>query len=183
MITLKQYLPLALLITVWSSCIKPITYKEATDALIKKYDKTDFSLFNQFYIHYQSSGNNINSKIYFAGVRVKGFNCAPYAVEHSKFIIMDFFDISNKLVLQSNCSDYMSDNQIKHMTSAIDEYDFFMIEADSVGNVYIRPYESDHHVLLRSVPSPQKSVLEGFKHYKGRWYIHESALSKLQSEQ
>lgn len=183
MITLKQYLPLVLLIAVWSSCTKPMTYKEATDALIKKYDKTDFSLFNQFYIHYQSSGNYPNSKIYFAGVRVKGFNYPPYAVKHSKFIIMEFFDISNKLVLQNNCPDYMIDNQIKHMTSAIDEYDFFMIEADSVGNVYIRPYKSDHHVLLRTVRSPQKSVLEGFKHYKGRWYIHESALSKLQSEQ
>lgn len=138
------------------------------DAVIDKYNDTDFSGLKDMSIYFRSTGHQRNTSIYFVN-KFRG-NCSPYAVEFNntdKTIV----EIKNHLVLANCKEDYLSKEQIEASVKQYVEYKLCLLQVDNNGNVYINPDKQELPVFLRKSPGSTPQDLGKFKHYKGNWYV------------
>lgn len=138
------------------------------DAIIAKYNSTDFSELKDMSIYFRSKGHRRNSSIYFVN-KFKG-NCSPYIVEFNN-TDNTIVEIKNHLVLTSCVEDYLSKEQIEIVVKKYVEYKLCLLQVDNDGNVYINPDKQELPILLRKSSNSTPQDLEKFKHYKESWYV------------
>lgn len=138
------------------------------DEIIQRYNNEDFNSLKNKSVYFRSKGNRRTSSIYFVNV-FKG-KCSPYAVEYddeAKKVI----EIKNHLVLKSCKKDYLSTSEIEQVITKFKEYNFYLIQVDEVGNVYINPNGQDLPTILRKEPNSTPTDINKYKFYKDNWYI------------
>lgn len=139
------------------------------DDVITRLDSTNFSDLKGLSIYFRSRGNESNTNIYF--VNVFSGKCSPYSVEVNKSKI-DELQIKNDLVLKTCDKDYLDTEAIKSAIEKYLELNVCLFQVDSLGNVYINPYEQKPPTLLRiSEDNILPKDINQFEPYKGNWYI------------
>lgn len=141
---------------------------EASD-FFNRYQNETFCKLNNFSI---SERDRTLSKIIYL-VNEFSYDTPPYVVEYS-LIRRSIVSIDNKLLMQNGSSDYFSREEIQEITQAIRKYKFYLLEIDSLGSVFINPYESNSPaVYLRLYKNSELSeVFYKHKYVKemGVWY-------------
>lgn len=139
------------------------------DDVVAKYDKEDFSYFQNIFI----------------AIRDAGFNEITYIIQKSEGDLPVYFvvytisngkiDINRTSLEKAKEKDYFTDAKIKEIIEKFRKYDLFLLQVDKSGNVYMNPFRSNEPaVLLRlAQASDRKEIRKGFvfKQYKNHWYI------------
>jgi hypothetical protein len=138
------------------------------DEIIKKYSTEDFNVLKNKSVYFRSKGNSRTSSIYFVNI-FKG-KCSPYVVEYDEEA-KKIIEIKNHLVISSCEKDYLSNSEIEQAILKFKKYNFYLIQVDEMGNVYINPDSQDLPTILRKAPNSNPKDIDKYKIYQDNWYI------------
>lgn len=154
---------------VFVTCQNNIKISDKIDGVIAKYDKEDFSYFNNIFIAIRNAGFNEITYI----IHKSEGDLPVYFVKYTK--INGKMEINRTLFEKAKKKDYFTNAKIKEIIENFRKYDLLLLQVDKSGNVYMNPFRSNEPAkLLRLAhPSNQKEIRKGFvyKHYKNQWYI------------
>ncbi|AWH84652.1 hypothetical protein HYN59_05740 [Flavobacterium album] len=140
--------------------------KEMVDEFIEKYDNADFSMFKDVHITLRRGAyifsDEINKSVYFVEFK------------DGQVINVGAYDSVKR---------HLSNDKIKTLLKAFDDYEFYSLGCDKKKNVFINPFYAGGGTFFLRVDkeSGQKEIRLNnniFIHYKGRWYISTDYLDK-----
>lgn len=154
-----------------SSCSDKSITNDDIDKFISRYNEASFSDFMNVSISYRDG--DFGDDIYM--VAKQGGSFPPYVVRFNKKK-NEVTSIDNKLLKQSNCKDYFSDNQIKDLMTKFISFGVQNLSVDSSGNLFISPFFGEHSpsLLRLNVKTNEKVLRKGniYELYKDRWYLN-----------
>jgi len=158
------------LILLWvfvSSC-KSAFDRADVDKFITRYNKEDFSEFANIQIslnhNYFISKHYLISKI--------GEQYPPYTVTFN--VLKGKVTSVNRLFLMGT-KDYLSNRDIDKLARRMEDYGFCLLRVDSLGSVYINPFQVYSEPILIKAPQQKQERFKYdeylYKRYKGAWFL------------
>lgn len=140
--------------------------KENPQEMVESFEQEDFDSFRGITVYYRSAGDGLNTSIYF--INRNDRDCGPYVitVRRSDNKVLK---ISNHLL--TYCNSYFDEPTIDSVFGKFLDMNIGYLKVDTVGNVYINPYEGAEPTLIRVTPEFDKSKLNSYQLIKDKWYI------------
>jgi len=169
--TMDIHLTILYFLMAFSSCSDRSIATDDIDKFISKYHNETFSDFMNVSISYRDS--DFGDNIYM--VAKQGGSYPPYIVRFNKRK-EEVTGIDNKLLNQSNYTDYFTEKQIKNLMEKFIRVNVQSLSVDSIGNVFIKPFFGDDSpTLLRLKTTTGDSVVRkghAYELYKDNWYLN-----------
>lgn|SRR5574343_542087 len=167
----NAYLKIAVLTFLFLSCNKNAITKQDIDNFISENEKISFSCLKNVTIVQRSS--NLNNIVYAVG-RYSG-NLPVYIVTYS-LKEEKVTKIDKSILRSARINDYLTECEIYSAIKMTRSKDFFLLAVDSLGNVFINPFQfnSPPYFLRLQNKSKAKTVRYGYIYelYKNNWYLN-----------
>lgn len=169
LITLISILPFV------SGCLNNKSHSNI-DQFISAFENEDFVQFKNISIIRKSK--NQGKAVY---ILMKTNNNLPAYIITYDLAKKRILEIDHSMLAKAGIEDYFTDTQLSNYIEAFRKYDFYVMNVDNDGNVYMNPFYPNQPVcIMRTSTSSQRGMLQKgylYEQYKGRWYLNISSMS------
>ncbi len=141
---------------------------EITEDLVSKLDTVNFSNLRNRTVLCRSVGGPFSLRYL-----VRNYSeskCLSYSVDYN--IIFNRVSQINRGLVHETCnSDYLDSLQLVSAVETTAHYKLQLLQVDSLGNVYINPFNYERPLLMRSADQSNVVNHSIYKPFKGNWFI------------
>jgi len=156
---MKYFVLMVINIAIIGGC--KMNYREKIEIL----NRENFDFYRGMTIYYRSPGSEINTSVYF--INMNDRNCGPYVItiQENEGVVKS---ISDHLI--TDCEGYLDESTIDSTFNRFLGLNVGYLKVDTIGNVYINPYEGAEATLLRVAANGSGIDLNSYTLIEDNWF-------------